>query len=170
MASSFNFSGGRQEVGCLKSEPAESSKSDHSCDFREKKKPNISTWLHSFSFCFVVITLALLESAMQMCHAREFKGNASIICEKRISILPRATLVTFGLHMYAWFLWKAVIYHRRYRNSSYQRYFSLPFFFWLYAAKPHSDVTTRKGRYFGTPLSFIWILSSSLVQGICWQA
>lgn len=48
------------------------------------------------------------------------------------------------------------------------------FFFWsffllLWAVKPQSDVITGKWRYFGAQLSFIWILSSSLVLGKCWQ-
>lgn len=85
-------------------------------------------------------------------------------------IMPRATLVTFGLFIYARFLWKAVIYQQQCRDSTHQWCCFCSFFSpILCAVKPHSDVITRKGRYFGAQLSFIWILSSSLVLGKCWQ-
>lgn len=96
--------------------------------------------------------------------------EALAISERRGSILPRATLVTFAFFIYVWLWWKAIIYHRRCsKDLSYHTCFLCPILSLNCAEKPHCDVITGKGRYFRAPLSFIWMLSSSLVLQKRWQ-
>lgn len=54
-------------------------------------------------------------------------------------------------------------------DLSYHTCFLCPFLPLNCAAKPHCDVITGKGRYFRALLSFIWMLSSSLVLPNRWQ-
>lgn len=111
-----------------------------------------------------------LERRNQWCKCAEFTCWKRKLYERRGSVLPRATWVTFGFFIYVWLWWKAVIYHRRYsEDSSYHTCFLCPFLPLNCAAKPHCDVITGKGRYFRALLSFIWILSSSLVLQNRWQ-
>lgn len=76
--------------------------------------------------------------------------ETSAIYEKCISIWPSKTLVTFGIFIYVWLLWKAAIYHSRCCMDSMDAFFSCNC-----AAKPHCDVITRKGRYFEAQLAYL---------------
>lgn len=104
------------------------------------------------------------------------KGEASAISERRGSILPRATLVTFAFFhlcvtlVKSYNLSPALAARTDLTKRAFQpRAFKCPILPLNCAEKPHCDVVTGKGRYFRAPLSFIWMPSSSLVLQERWQ-